>query len=66
MKIEQVAEFRSCLTCVHRKPFPAAMRDGEPVFYRFLCGLSMDSAKELVRPEEVCEHWKGPEVGWER
>lgn len=65
MKIEQVAEFRSCLTCVHRKPYPAAMRDGQPVFYRFLCGLSMDSSKELVKPEEQCEHWKGVEVGGE-
>jgi hypothetical protein len=25
----------------------------------------MDSSKELVRPEEQCEHWKGAEVGGE-
>jgi hypothetical protein len=42
------------------------MRNGEPVFDRFFCGLSMDSAKELVRPEEVCAHWKGAAVGEEK
>ena len=59
IKIEQVAEFKSCLTCVHHKPYPASTRHGYAEFYRFLCGLSMDSGKELVRPEEVCNHWKG-------
>jgi hypothetical protein len=63
MNINQVAEFKSCLTCVYRKPYPASMQTGEPVFYRFLCGLSLDSQKELVRPEEVCHHWKGVTPG---
>ena len=59
IKMNQVAEFKSCLTCVHRKPYPASIRNGQPVFYRFFCGLSLDSSKELVRPEEVCHFWKG-------
>jgi hypothetical protein len=57
VKIEQVAEFRSCLTCVHRRPYPCAVKNGEPVYYRFLCGMSLDSGKDLVKPEEVCDFW---------
>ena len=63
MKIHKVVEFRSCLTCVYRKPYPATTGAGQPVFFRFLCGLSMDSLKELVRPEEVCDFWKGVILG---
>ena len=59
IKIKQVAEFKSCLTCVHRKPYPASMRSGEPVFDRFLCRLSLDSLKELVKPQDVCDFWSG-------
>lgn len=59
LKISQVAGFKSCLTCVHRKPYPAATRNGQPVFYRFFCGLSPDSLKESVKPEEVCDYWQG-------
>ena len=59
IKMNQVAEFKSCLTCVYRKPYPADMRSGQPVFYRFLCGLALDSLKELVTPEDVCDFWKG-------
>jgi hypothetical protein len=59
LKIKQVAEFKSCLTCVHRKPYPASMRNGKPEFNRFFCGLSLDSLKELVKPEEVCNFWQG-------
>ena len=65
IKINQVAEFKSCLTCVHRKPYPAAMRNGQPEFYRFFCGLFLDSLKELVRPEEVCSFWKGVTLDFE-
>jgi len=57
--VTQLAECKYCLTCVHRKPYPASMKTGYPVFYRFLCGLSIDSGKELVRPEESCPHWHG-------
>lgn len=59
MKVNQVAEFKCCLTCVYRKPYPASTRGGNLVFYRFLCGLAMDSLKDLVRPEENCGLWKG-------
>lgn len=65
MKINQVAEFKSCVTCVYRKPYPATMREGQPVFFRFLCSLSPDSQKEVVRPEEVCPCWKGVTLGIE-
>ena len=63
MNIHNVVEFRSCLTCVYRKPYPATTRAGQTVFFRFLCGLSMDSLKVLVRPEEVCDFWKGVILG---
>lgn len=46
--INQIVEFKSCLTCVYRKPYPASIFNGQPVFYRFLCGLSMESCKELI------------------
>ncbi|MDD5038769.1 MAG: hypothetical protein PHN78_05575 [Dehalococcoidales bacterium] len=59
MKVNQVVESRCCTTCVHRKPYPPTMRTGQPVFFRFLCGLPVDAQKEIVRPEEVCEHWQG-------
>lgn len=65
IKINQVAKFKSCLTCVHRKPCPASMRNGKPEFCRFFCGLSLDSLKELVKPEEVCTFWKGVTLGFE-
>ena len=58
IKIQQVAEFKSCLTCVHRKPYPATIRNGQPIFYLFVCGLAMDSSRDLVRPEDSCDFWK--------
>ena len=27
MKITQVVEYKACITCVYRKPYPAGMRD---------------------------------------
>jgi hypothetical protein len=65
MKINQVAEFKSCLTCVYHKPYPPTTRDSQPVFFRYFCGLSADSQKEVVRPEEVCDCWKGITLGVE-
>lgn len=65
MKVNQVAEFKCCITCVYHKPYPPMMRTGQPVFYRFLCSLSIDSQKEVVRPEEVCGCWKGVTLGIE-
>lgn len=65
MKVEQVAEFRCCITCVYRKPYPPAVQGEQPVFFRFLCSLSPDSQKEVVRPEEVCGCWKGVTLGIE-
>ena len=65
MKIHKVVEFRSCVTCVYRKPYPASMRSGQPVFFCFFCSLSMDSGKEVVKPEEVCDFWKGVVLGIE-
>ena len=65
MKIEQVVEYKACITCVYRRPYPAGMREGQPVFYRFYCSLAADSNKELVRPEEVCKFWKGASLGIE-
>ncbi len=59
IKINQVAEFKSCLTCVYRKPYPAAMSSGQPVFYCFFCSLALDSNKDIVKPQEVCNMWKG-------
>ena len=63
MKIHKVVEFRSCLTCVYRKPYPATMRYGAPVFLQFFCSLSTESQKEVVRPEEACDCWKGVALG---
>ena len=65
MKIDQVVEFKACITCVYRRPYPAAIREGKPVFYRFYCSLAADSNKELVRPEEACKLWKGAMPGVE-
>ena len=59
MKIEQVATFKSCLTCAYRKPYPASMKKGEPVFHCFYCSLALDSLKSVVKPGEVCKFWKG-------
>ena len=59
LKIDEVAGFKSCLTCVYRKPYPPAMSSGQPVFYCFYCSLSLDSLKETVKPQEVCNFWKG-------
>lgn len=64
-KIKQVAEFKSCLTCVYHKPYPPSMRNGQPVFTHFFCGLSLDSQKSVVRPEDVCNFWKGITLGFE-
>ena len=58
VKINQVASFKSCLTCVYRKPYPATKRNGQSVFYCFVCGLAMDSSRVLVRPEEFCDYWQ--------
>lgn len=58
VKLSQVIEFKSCLTCVYRKPYPASMREGQPVFYRFFCSISPDSLKDVVRPEDSCGCWK--------
>ncbi len=57
--IEDVSNFRCCLTCVHRKPYPASMRTGRPVFQHFYCSLSMDSQRPVVTPVDVCPHWTG-------
>jgi len=46
--IDDVAAFKSCLTCVYRKPYPASMRSGCPVFQRFYCSLAVDSLKPVV------------------
>ena len=58
VKINQVAGFKSCLTCVHRKPYPPTKRNGKYVFYYFVCGLAMDSSRVLVRPEDSCDFWQ--------
>lgn len=65
VKFEQIIENKVCLTCVYRKLYPPKMHDGQPVFYRFLCGLSADSQKEIVRPDDSCEFWKGVTLGVE-
>ena len=65
MKVNQVAEFRCCLTCVYRKPYPPSTRGGNVVFSRFFCGLAMDSNKDIVKPEEKCSHWKGASLDME-
>ncbi len=57
--IDDVAQFRSCLTCVFRRPYPASMKTSQPVFYRFQCQRAFDSNKGMVRPEDVCPHWAG-------
>ena len=59
MKLEQVAEFKSCLTCVYRKLHPPAMQTGRPEFYYFGCRRSCDSAKDMVKPGDVCDCWRG-------
>jgi hypothetical protein len=63
MKINQIVENKICLTCVYRKLYPPTMRDGQPVFFRFLCGLSMDSQKDIVRPEDSCKCLKSVTLG---
>jgi hypothetical protein len=63
LKIDDVVELRSCLTCVYRKLYPPTMRNGQPVFFRFLCSLSIDSLKEVVKPEDKCNFWKGVILG---
>ena len=63
IKIDDVVEFRRCLTCVYRKLYPPTTRNGQPVFFRFLCSLSIDSSKEVVRPEDECNFWKGVILG---
>jgi hypothetical protein len=65
MKINDVVKFKSCVTCVYRKPYPPATREGQPVFFRFLCSRGEDSQKEVVRPEESCDCWKGADLGVE-
>ena len=65
MKITQVVEYKACVTCVYRKPYPASVREGQPFFYLFLCSLATDSNKELVRPEDICHCWKGATIGVE-
>lgn len=59
VKMNQVAEFKSCLTCVYRKPYPTDMRSGQPVFNHFLCSLALDSLKDVIKPDDVCDFWKG-------
>ncbi|MDO9333407.1 MAG: hypothetical protein Q7T57_02655 [Dehalococcoidales bacterium] len=65
MKIEQVVEFKACLTCVYRKLYPPTTRSQQPVFFRFICSLAFDSNKDIVRPEDVCKFWKGVTLGVE-
>jgi hypothetical protein len=62
-KIEDIVKLKYCLTCVYRKMYPATMRNGQPVFFRFICGLSLDSLKEVVRPEDKCNFWKDVTLG---
>ena len=59
VKIEQIAGFTSCLTCVHRRPYPGSVKDGKTTYYRFQCGRAPDTGRELVRPEESCDKWDG-------
>jgi hypothetical protein len=62
MKIEQVAAFRSCLTCAYRKFYPASAGDGKSVFDHCYCHLAMVSSKSIVKPQDVCPHWTGMTV----
>ena len=59
MRIEQIANFKSCLTCGFRKFQLPSNRNGELVFKRFTCAIAGTTGKDVVSPEYVCEHWKG-------
>jgi hypothetical protein len=63
MTIEQVAEFRSCLTCAHRRPHAPSVRNGELRYSVFYCGASWNTGKSTLGPQEVCEHWQRVTVG---
>lgn len=63
--VAEVAEFRSFLTCVYRRQYPPSRREKEPVFFRFNCDLAPESGKPIVRPEDVCDHWRGATLGFE-
>lgn len=63
--VSQVAEFRSCITCVYRRQYPPSLREGEPIFFRFFCERAPDTGKAIVRPEEVCDYWRGVTLGFE-
>ena len=56
-KLEQIAEYKSCLTCVHRRPYPASMKNGQPEYRCFHCGMAPDTGKETVMPEDSCDYW---------
>jgi len=65
VRLSQVAEFKSCITCVYRKLYPAALRKEGPIFFAFHCERSVDSGKSVVRPEDVCDYWRGVTLGFE-
>lgn len=58
MKIEQVAQFKSCLTCAYRKFYPPSRKAGNMEFKNFSCQAAMITGKSIVKPQFVCEHWK--------
>ncbi len=63
LKIKQVAEFKSCLTCAHRKSYTPSNKKGQRIFDRFLCANAAFSSRELVKPEEVCDFWQIVNLG---
>ena len=65
VRLSQVAEFRSCLTCMYRRQYPPSLRKGGPVFFQFYCDLAADSGKSIVKPEDACDYWKGVALGLE-
>lgn len=65
IKLSQVAEFRSCITCIYRRYYPPSKEKGEQIFSRFFCGRAGDTGKAIVRPEDVCAIWKGAALGAE-
>jgi hypothetical protein len=58
LKIKQVAEFKSCLTCAYRRSYPPSNKKGQQIFDRFLCANAAFSSRELIKPEEVCDFWQ--------
>ncbi len=59
VRLAQIAEFRSCVTCVYRRWYPPSTQNGQQIFSRFFCGMAADTGKAIVKPEDVCDDWKG-------